>query len=192
MCLQMFGSLFAVAQLEREKRQKLADNWWKIVTKWYPHIHSRVYCVPPVHFNSVAYTPAPPPAKKFSVRKFMAGLYSTVKDDEAQPRTQWAFSSFLEQKKAAAFVLSNLEFQNYLNKEYEVIGDNVLPYVKPDMTAGDEGEVDLLIIDKMDGVFVLEIKATGGDERVRPLSEEKKLKVCDSFFVSSCDFIRYF
>ena len=184
----MFGSLMAVAKPGREETVKLVDYWWRIIRKWYPGMHSQVYNVPPVHFNTVSYKPkpekAPPqdePCAQFGMYVYKPCQYSTAKDDEAQQRTLWTISKFLGRRRSTAFVLSNMEFHNYLSKEYAVdpaVGTRVPNYPRINLRKKEEeGDWDVLVIDKREGIFVLEVKSIGDSDAVRSVSEEEKLKV---------------
>ena len=181
----MLGSLMAVAKPGPESTINLANNWWKIIRKWYPDMHGQVYCVPPVHFNTVAYEAKPPKAhtctdlhEYFGMRTYKPSQYSKMKDDEAQQRILWTLSTFLRNRKSTAFVLSNMKFQDYLNKGYLAQGTGLPNYPKPNIKNNEEGEVDVIIIDKKEGVFLLEVKAVGDSDAVRTVAEEVKLKVC--------------
>ncbi|KAK7106033.1 uncharacterized protein [Littorina saxatilis] len=186
----MFGSLMQVANSASPDNDiyPLVDNWWKIIQKWYPDMQSKVYTVPPVHFNTVSYKPRPEklpapdePYAKFGMCTYKPSQYSTVKDDEAQQRTLWTISSFLEDRKSAAFVLSNMDFQSYLNKDYVVTGSKVPKYTKPNNSnSNEQGDADVLVIDKNEGIFVFEVKAIGDNDMFRSTTEEDKLqKLCD-------------
>ena len=175
---QMFGSLLSLADAPPTSKIKLTENWYKIIRRWYPDLHQKVYCVPPVHFKAVSYRPAPEPYKQYKMHKYQPAQYSTTKDDEAQQRVLWTMSTFLRRKGVAAFVLSNMEFQNYLNKGYEWEDSSIQDFPKPDIrNKNEEGEIDVLVIDKIHGVFVLEVKAVGDPDTHRPLSKEAKLTV---------------
>ena len=178
----MFGSLLAVVTQEPAQRQKLADNWWKIIRTWYPEMHRKVYCIPQAHFNAISYGAIPltkeGPLKHFPVHKAQPAQISKVAGDEAQQRALWTFFQFLQQKGAIAFVLSNLCFQDFLNKGYDVVGKKVPSYIRPDIKGGDEGEVDILIFDKTDGVFALEVKSIGYDHEERKPNDVVKIQVC--------------
>nr|KAG5703573.1 hypothetical protein BaRGS_000958 [Batillaria attramentaria] len=160
----MFGSLLTVAQANCYTRARLTSNWWHIIRKWYPDMHHTTYCVPPVHFYHVTYKPKEEqpiheePYERFGMRMLLPIPYSDVVDDEAQQRVLQTFLTFAKKKNFLFFILSNVEFQNYLNKTYDVD-----PGVTdlPKLTNNDEGEVDVLVIDKSKGIFVLEIKGTG-------------------------------
>lgn len=179
----MFGSLFGLANASPEVRYTLTEDWYKIIRRWYPDLHRKVYCVPPVHFKAVSYKPKPKkcvvpvePYLRFGMRMYFPTQYSSTKDDEAQQRVLWTFSTFLRRKDITAFVLSNMEFQNYLNKEYEWMDSSTTYFTKPDIENKDEeGEVDVLIIDKVHGVFVLEVKAAGDQMQSANSAMEKVL-----------------
>ena len=185
----MFGSLMAVAKPEQEGTVALAENWWKIIREWYPDMHHQVYCVPPVHFNSVSYTHRVPKGGPknandcYGIREYSPSQYSKIKDDEAQQRILWTLVTFLQNRGSTAFVLSNMEFQNYLNKDYSVPkGSDVPKYPRPNIRKNEEGDVDVLIIDKREGVFLLEVKAIGDSDKFRAVSEDDKLKVGNLVF----------
>ncbi|XP_070202201.1 uncharacterized protein [Littorina saxatilis] len=177
----MFGSLFGVAKAPPEVRQSLTENWYKIIRRWYPGLHQNVYSAPPVHFKAVAYKPKPEkpvileePFERFGMRMYIPTQYSTTKDDEAQQRVLWTLSEYAKKKGTAAFILSNMEFQNYLNKDYSLADPNTPEFTKPNIPQ-EEGEVDVLVIDKEQGVFVLEVKAIGDPEEERNIEKSKQI-----------------
>ena len=59
---------------------------------------------------------------------------------------------------------------------------NVPKYPKPNIRKNEEGDVDVLIIDKQEGVFLLEVKAIGDSDKVRAVSEDDQLKVGNLVF----------
>ena len=181
---QMFGSLFGVAKALPETRQQLTENWYKIIRRWYPDLHQKVYCAPPVHFRALSFKPKPvkpvepvEPFERFGMRMYLPTQYSTTKDDEAQQRMLWTLSTFARNRGDHAFILSNMDFQNYLNKDYEW-PDNIEQPLKPDIrTSSEEGEIDILIIDKVHGLFVLEVKSCGDPDDARTCGEKEQLSV---------------
>ncbi|XP_070202242.1 uncharacterized protein [Littorina saxatilis] len=179
----MFGSLFGVTKVLPEVRQILTENWYKIIRRWYPGLHREVYSAPPVHFKAVAFKPKPEkpvvpeePFERFGMRMYIPTQYSTTKDDEAQQRVLWTLSEYSKKKGTAAFILSNMEFQNYLNKDYSWADPNTPELPKPNIKLQqEEGEVDVLVIDKEQGVFILEVKAIGDPDEEREFERSTQI-----------------
>ncbi|XP_076457675.1 uncharacterized protein LOC143291607 [Babylonia areolata] len=185
----MFGSLFGVAVLRPETRKKLTTKWYKIISLWYPNLHREIFTCPPLHFKPV--TIKPPPEKprlipelytRYGIRRYMPVRYDSVKSDEAQQRILATFRAYARRKKMVCFILSNMEFQNYLNKNFAWAEE---PQYAKEMTRPnvqvkeEQGDIDVLIIDKRHGVFVLEVKAIGDEDEIWSeisITEEKKFE----------------
>ncbi|KAK7492448.1 hypothetical protein BaRGS_00016321 [Batillaria attramentaria] len=178
----MFGSLLSIASVGLETKVQQTRNWWHIMRKWYPNMHEIVYCVPPVHFHAVSYKPKAEepvfeePYERFGMRMILPTQGSNIRDDEAQQRVLHTFSTFARKKGFVAFILSNVEFQNYLNKDYEFT-DGEQDFPRPNI-ADNEGEIDVLIIDKENGIFVLEVKATGLKSHREHVTDETQVTEC--------------
>ncbi|KAK7490521.1 hypothetical protein BaRGS_00018307 [Batillaria attramentaria] len=127
--LDIKATMIPQGKQDDRRRVKLCKEYKKIIRTLYPELNSRVYCVPPVHFNTVSYTPA-----QFSAAtggrggarkgKTRAAEWHTqvdsrlehVKADDAQHRTLRALKTLAaDLLKEPVFILSNLKFKDYLN-----------------------------------------------------------------------------
>ncbi|KAK7492447.1 hypothetical protein BaRGS_00016320 [Batillaria attramentaria] len=184
----MFTPLFWTASLKREIKEPLTEDWWQIISVWYPGVKDTVYCVPPVYFT----------VGKFEECDFMKRHGYTVHEtkpvqgsdkwnDMAQQQVLRVLRAFLKTKETAAFILSNVEFQSYLSKlkdcQLPIPADVPKPLPNKPGKPGVplyEGDFDVLVIDKEGGIFIFEIKSTmsvgsATDRKVTPQGREKEL-----------------
>ncbi|KAL8560554.1 hypothetical protein ACOMHN_018954 [Nucella lapillus] len=134
------------------------------IQKTYPGLQERCYCVPPIHFN-VARRAEHPHIKGCYIPGDTPG--SNSRADECRERVLGALREVLDNR--AAFVLSGIVFEDYLNKGIPAHSSQQpgKPIPIPLPKSADlspqyrRGEVEMLIIDKAHGIVIVDIKAVG-------------------------------
>lgn len=157
--------------------------WRQRIQDWYPGLYEQTYFLPPVHMNRTQYREVtlrsgqtahvydPPvyPRPKGAVSL----SDSDVRDDQCQQLVLKSLRQLSEEDAQVMFVLSQLNFVNYLNEPCFQELTRELP--KPvDLKSSNQhrGEFDILIIHRHYGILVAEIKAVG--DKMLPVCETKR------------------
>jgi hypothetical protein len=145
------------------------------VKEWYPQYRERPYFVPPLHFNKTQYRQTmtsaglavyvtEPPAVQAQRQPRGAPIVLTtsdVRDDVAVVKVLQCLHK-PELASEVMFVLSQLDFGDYLNKPCYAAAAALLP--KPVQLSArkmERGDFDLLLLHKEHGVVAGEVKAVG-------------------------------
>ena len=155
--------------------------WRERVKDWYPALQRQTYFLPSVYMNRTQHREEEVCGQKISVtqepssqcpdysqgsgeprpkRQRRGVLYeSDAVDDEANRRVLSHLQKF--QDTEVMFVVSQMQFGNYLNKPAYAAAASMLP--KPGDLAQDKqrGDFDILIIHRHYGILACEIKAVG-------------------------------
>ena len=146
--------------------------WRQRTDEWYPKWRERTYFVPPVLMHRTQHLQVPlagetvhvtqPPVTTASKGAKNVLLDSDVRDDRSQQRVLGCLHELSEANKEVMFVLSRLDFGDYLNQPCYTATASLLRRpldVKP--RNKHRGDFDLLIVHRHYGIFVGEIKAVG-------------------------------
>jgi len=168
---------------------EVRENWRRIVKSYYPNILTRPYSVPPLHFNRVPYDVVEfagqyvlvqrPPGQPLSTQKEQEGDKTSqgarpktktplkpdivkpehVQDDFAQQHVLANLQVLAESRHEPQFVVTELDFKDYLNVAEYNKATAKLPKKKV------HGDYDILIINKNYGILVGELKSIGRTDK---------------------------
>ncbi|XP_070206589.1 uncharacterized protein [Littorina saxatilis] len=166
--------------------QNTSDNMVDIVRHLYPDALTRTYIVPPVHFNRVPYNTAKVPGTDQEVLVLPSGeqlqqQQGNIQADFAQQHVLHNLQQLGDSGKEVMFVVSELNFKDYLNKPFYAKQTSKLPkpanLPKELRHHGKQGDFDILVIHRKHGILVGEMKSVGKTEASR--ADTEVIKVID-------------
>ena len=184
------------ATLPRPNTAEDARNEWrKIIESFYPDILSHTYCVPPIHFNRVNDETTDVGGWPVSIRKppnsasscpntsrtsqlpsteprsQSSNALGNIQADFAQQHVLTNLTQLGRENGETMFILSELNFKDYLNKPFYAKATAKLPkpanLPKQDRHLGKQGDFDVLLIHRKHGILVGEVKSVGRSEAGR-------------------------
>ncbi|KAK7094259.1 hypothetical protein V1264_007903 [Littorina saxatilis] len=164
--------------------QKTSDNLVDIVRHLYPDALTRTYVVPPVHYNRVPYNKAKVPGTDQEVlvlpsSEQLQHQQGNIQADFAQRHVLHNLQQLGDSGKEVMFVVSELNFKDYLNKPFYAKHTGKLPkpgnLPKEYRHFGKQGDFDILVIHRKLGILVGEIKSVGKTEASRADTEVVKV-----------------
>ncbi|XP_070200866.1 uncharacterized protein [Littorina saxatilis] len=160
------------------------DNLVDIVTQLYPDALTRTYIVPPVHLARVPYNTDTVPGTGQEVlvlpsSEQLQKQQGNIQADFAQQHVLHNLQQLGDSGKEVMFVMSELNFKNYLNKPFyaKLTGKLPKPATLPKELRhhGKQGDFDILVIHRLYGILVGEIKSVGKTEASRADTEVVKV-----------------
>ncbi|KAK7096074.1 uncharacterized protein [Littorina saxatilis] len=153
------------------------------VKEWYPNLPEQAYFVPAVYMNRTQHKPEKVAGQEVYVLQPLS-QDSDARDDVANNKVlrsikQLARGQVSGVPKQVMFVISQLEFRNYLNNMTEQTQTRALPRAVDDalhQQKKDEGDFDTLIIHREFGVIACEIKAVGDNFAAINLTEAQQIQ----------------
>ncbi|KAK7098184.1 hypothetical protein V1264_002536 [Littorina saxatilis] len=155
-----------------------------IVKQLYPDALTRTYIVPPVHLARVPYNTDTVPGTGQEVlvlpsSEQLQKQQGNIQADFAQQHVLHNLQQLGDSGKEVMFVVSELNFKDYLNKPFYAKHTGKLP--KPATLPkelrhhGKQGDFDILVIHRLYGILVGEIKSVGKTEASRADTEVVKV-----------------
>ena len=168
----LFQAGQSTAQSQDTLFHRIRQFWRERVQEWYPYLFQQTYFLPSVFMNRTQHqeeevygqtvyvtkeASSEPPRK----RRRQVSEYETVEDKAHQ-----SVLACLEQlaEKQVMFVISQMQFGDYLNKPAYAAAASMLPKPgDPVLKSQNEhrGDFDVLIIHRQHGILACEIKAVG-------------------------------
>ena len=151
-------------------------QWEQRIAVWYPQLDQRSYFLPAVHMNRLSYqsrsvagqdvyvTTPPVDDRPAGVTAVSA---ADAKDDRAMQHVLHCLRALADNQNEAMFVLSALDFRNYLVELCNNAASATLfprpadLKTKGKVKGADKGEFDLLVIHPTYGLLVGEVKSVG-------------------------------
>ncbi|XP_070177994.1 uncharacterized protein [Littorina saxatilis] len=160
--------------------------WKERVKEWYPNLSEQAYFVPAVYMNRTQHKPEKVAGQEVYVLQPLS-QDSDARDDAANNTVlrcimQLARGQISGVPKQVMFVISQLEFRNYLNNMSIQSQINALPRAVDDalhQQKKDEGDFDTLIIHREFGVIACEIKAVGDNFDAINLTEAQQIRIIE-------------
>ncbi|KAK7106665.1 hypothetical protein V1264_017893 [Littorina saxatilis] len=164
--------------------QDTRDNLVDIVKQLYPDALTRTVVVPPVHLNRVPYNTDTVPGTDQEVlvlpsSEQLQQQQGNIQADFAQQHVLHNLQQLGDSGKEVMFVVSELNFKDYLNKPFYAKHTGKLP--KPATLPkelrhhGKQGDFDILVIHRQYGILIGEIKSVGKTEASRADTEVVKV-----------------
>lgn len=150
--------------------------WQLSVRHWFAKLQSRAYFIPPVYMNRqhisekkcgsmTVHMLAQPVDNQPKGQAGKALQTAHVRDDRTQQRVLFCLQELVKNRDEVMVVLSQLQFGDYLNKPAFAAAASAHPRLpRPvDLKTHNkhEGDFDMIIIHRLYGLLVLEIKAMG-------------------------------
>ena len=152
--------------------------WRQFVEDWYPNWRQQSYFVPPIFMRKVPYVqtevagqsvrvPQPPVTQAIHFGKGEGKapvLESDVREDQAQNHVLCCLKALGDHHQEVMFVLSQLNFSDYLNQPSYAPAAALLPRPIDLRTKGNSaghGDFDLVVIHRHCGLLVAEVKSFG-------------------------------
>lgn len=163
--------------------QETEEIWQKWTEAAFPDLNTRTYFLPPLYFNHVQSTEQLIAETKLEAKVLKKAHTSTVKDDTAMKHMFKCLEEFSEQNKEVMFVLSNLQFGDYLGEPAYAPAAALLdtpknlPPPKPSSKQSGnlkEGDFDFLLIHRKYGLVTCEVKSVGGFKSGGTMTRNKK------------------
>ncbi|XP_070203708.1 uncharacterized protein [Littorina saxatilis] len=160
------------------------DNLVDIVKQLYPDALTRTYIVPPVQFTRVPYNTDTVPGTGQEVlvlpsSEQLQQQQANIQADLAQQHVLHNLQQLGDSGKEVMFVVSELNFKDYLNKPFYAKHTGKLPkpanLPKELRHHGKQGDFDILVIHRQYGILVGEIKSVGKTEASRADTEVVKV-----------------
>ena len=139
------------------------------MAEWYPQWRERLFFVPPVfmyrtHAETTTLSgqsvsvPVPPVSEGGHAGALQE---SDVKADRAQQRVLFSFRKFFEKSNEVMFILSELQFIDYLKDSLSAAAKTLPRPVDLKKHHMDRGDFDFLLLHRHYGLLALEMKAVG-------------------------------
>ncbi|XP_070207916.1 uncharacterized protein [Littorina saxatilis] len=169
---------------DADTKSSTADTMVNIVRHLYPDALTRTYIVPPVHCNRVPYNKAKVPGTDQEVlvlpsSEQLQQQQGNIQADLAQQHVLHNLQQLGDSGKEVMFVVSELNFKDYLNKPFYAKQTGKLPkpanLPKEHRHHGKQGDFDILVIHRKHGILVGEIKSVGKTEASRADTEVVKV-----------------
>ncbi|XP_070202895.1 uncharacterized protein [Littorina saxatilis] len=160
------------------------DNLVDIVKQLYPDALTHTYVVPPVHLARVPYNKDTVPGTDQDVlvlpsSEQLQQQQGNIQADLAQQHVLHNLQQLGDSGKEVMFVVSELNFKDYLNEPFYAKHTGKLPkpanLPKELRHHGKQGDFDILVIHRQYGILVGEIKSVGKAEASRADTEVFKV-----------------
>ncbi|XP_070202899.1 uncharacterized protein [Littorina saxatilis] len=160
------------------------DNLVDIVKQLYPDALTHTYVVPPVHLARVPYNKDTVPGTDQEVLVLPSSeqhqqQQGNIQADLAQQHVLHNLKQLGDSGKEVMFVVSELNFKDYLNKPFYAKHTGKLPkpanLPKELRHHGKQGDFDILVIHRQYGIMIGEIKSVGKTEASREDTEVVKV-----------------
>ncbi|XP_070203707.1 uncharacterized protein [Littorina saxatilis] len=160
------------------------DNLVDIVKQLYPDALTCTYIVPPVQFTRVPYNTDTVPGTGQEVlvlpsSEQLQQQQGNIQADFAQQHVLHNLQQLGDSGKEVMFVVSELNFKDYLNKPFYAKHTGKLPkpanLPKELRHHGKQGDFDILVIHRLYGILIGEVKAVGKTEASRADTEVVKV-----------------
>ncbi|XP_070202901.1 uncharacterized protein [Littorina saxatilis] len=160
------------------------DNLVDVVKQLYPDALTHTYVVPPVHLARVPYNKDTVPSTDQEVlvlpsSEQLQQQQANIQADFAQQHVLHNLQQLGDSGNEVMFVVSELNFKDYLNKPFYAKHTGKLP--KPASLPkelrhhGKQGDFDILVIHRQYGIMIGEIKSVGKTEASRADTEVVKV-----------------
>lgn len=157
--------------------------WRQRLDEWYPKWRERTYFVPPAHMHRTQHLEVQlagetvhmtqPPVSTASRGMKSVLLESDVRDDQALQRVLNCLQELSEANKEVMFVLSQLDFGNYLNQPCYAAAASLLPRpIDLKSKKKHQGDFDILLVHRHYGILAGEIKSIGN--RLSSLNQQQQ------------------